>query len=64
MSEIAGYQISVTVNPNFIRPDEVKAVVGCNDKLRSIVGDFDITPVRETLEWMYNDSKNSMSSSS
>ena len=64
MSEIAGYQISVTVNPNFIRPDEVKAVVGCNDKLRSIVGDFDITPVRETLEWMYNVSKNSMSSSS
>ncbi|MGI9316419.1 MAG: GDP-mannose 4,6-dehydratase [bacterium] len=59
LSDIAGYQIQVSVNPDFVRADEVKAVVGCNDKLHSIVGDFDIIPIRETLEWMYDDFKNS-----
>jgi UDP-glucose 4-epimerase len=59
LSDIAGYEIDVTVNPDFVRADEVKVVVGCNDKLRSIVGDFDIIPTRETLAWMYDDFKNS-----
>ena len=53
MADIAGYTIDVKVNPTFVRENEIKVLRGDNRKLKSTVGEIDIIPLRETLEWMY-----------
>ncbi|ARN74948.1 NAD-dependent epimerase/dehydratase family protein [Oceanicoccus sagamiensis] len=53
MRDIAGYSIKVEVNPAFVRDNEVKQLVGCNDKLKATVGNYSPIPLRQTLEWMY-----------
>lgn len=53
MSEIAGYKIDVKINPDFVRSDEVKVLMGARSKLESIVGPIDDIPFRDTLQWMY-----------
>lgn len=52
MESIAGYEIDVRVNPAFVRKSEVKTLVGSPDKLQSLVGDFGIIPLEDTLRWM------------
>ena len=54
MNEIAGYEIEVSVNPAFVRPNEIKRLVGSSTKLEAIIGDISLRPFRETLEMMYN----------
>jgi nucleoside-diphosphate-sugar epimerase len=54
MNEIAGYEIEVLVNPAFVRPNEIKRLVGCSVKLETLIGDIPLRPFRETLEMMYN----------
>lgn len=54
MSEIAGYEIEVRVNPAFVRANEVKRLQGNSRKLRRQVGEYEATPLRETLRWMYS----------
>lgn len=49
---IAGYDIEVKVNPAFVRPNEVRSLIGCADRLRSLIGDWDTPSLAETLEWM------------
>ncbi len=56
MAEIAGYEIAVRVNPNFVRKNEVSKIVGSDAKLRRVVGDSKRIPLVETLRWMYNTS--------
>ncbi len=53
MNEMAGYEIQVTVNPAFARANEVKRLVGSNERLRSVIGDVKPIPLTETLRWMY-----------
>ena len=53
LAEIAGYAITVRVNPTFVRPDEVKESIGDNGNLRSVIGDMPTIPLKQTLEWMY-----------
>lgn len=54
MSEIAGYEIEVRVNPAFVRASEVKRLLGDVGKLQRTIGDFDAIPLCETLRWMYS----------
>ncbi|WP_420476071.1 NAD-dependent epimerase/dehydratase family protein [Noviherbaspirillum sp. ST9] len=54
MQTIAGYDIDVRVNPAFVRQSEVKTLVGSPDKLRSLVANLQVTPLEETLRWMYS----------
>jgi nucleoside-diphosphate-sugar epimerase len=54
MNEIAGYEIEVSVNPAFVRPNEIKRLVGSSIKLEKLIGEIEPIPFRETLEMMYN----------
>lgn len=54
MNEIAGYEIEVSVNPAFVRPNEIKRLVGSSTKLEALIGDIPLRPFRDTLETMYN----------
>ena len=51
-SEIAGYQIDVTVNPAFMRANEVKILQGSCAALENVIGPLDMPPFAETLRWM------------
>ncbi|MGW8390353.1 GDP-mannose 4,6-dehydratase [Pseudoduganella sp. HUAS MS19] len=53
MAEIAGYRINVSVNPAFVRSNEVTRLVGSNLKLQAAIGPLAQRPLAETLRWMY-----------
>jgi Nucleoside-diphosphate-sugar epimerases len=53
-SEIAGYEIEVKINPEFVRPNEIKQLFGDNSRLLSITGFRPSTPLKKTLLDMYN----------
>lgn len=55
MAGIAGYKIGVHVNPDFVRANEVKRLVGSNARLRGLTGHAATIPLEETLRWMYCD---------
>ncbi|AMA46806.1 GDP-mannose 4,6-dehydratase [Pseudomonas alabamensis] len=50
--QITGHQIEVTVNPAFVRANEVKTLTGDNTRLRGLVPDWSTPPLRDTLAWM------------
>ncbi len=53
MCEIAGYEIEVRVNPEFVRPNEVRRLVGDNSRLLQRCPELTPIAMSETLEWMY-----------
>ena len=58
LSRIAGYVIDVTIDPRFVRHNEVKRLSGSRDKLRRAVGELPVTPLDETLRWMVEAMRN------
>jgi len=52
LARIAGYVIDVTIDPRFVRHNEVKRLSGSRDKLRRAVGELPVTPLDDTLRWM------------
>ncbi|MBR8343010.1 NAD-dependent epimerase/dehydratase family protein [Burkholderia ambifaria] len=52
LSRIAGYVIDVTIDPRFVRHNEVKRLSGSRDKLRRAAGELPVTPLDDTLRWM------------
>lgn len=53
MEKVAGYQIKVEINPDFVRENEIKRLVGNNDLLHSVIGQQAYPVIEETLRWMY-----------
>lgn len=53
MTEVSGHNIETKVNPAFVRANEVKRLVGSEDKLSSIIGIRNKHTLLETLRWMY-----------
>ncbi len=49
---ITGHQLQITVNPAFVRANEVKTLCGDAGKLRSIIGEWRSPPLEDTLRWM------------
>lgn len=53
-SEITGHEIEIRINPEFVRKNEVRTLSGDNDLLKTLIGDWEVPPIRETLRWMLN----------
>lgn len=51
-SAITGHAPRITVNPRFVRPNEVKTLVGSPTKIESHVGPLPEFTIEETLRWM------------
>lgn len=52
VSSLTGHDISVSVNPLYVRDGEIPKLVGDATKLKSVVNFSEFTPLNETLEWM------------
>jgi nucleoside-diphosphate-sugar epimerase len=52
LTEIAGYDIDVQVNPEFVRENEVKKLLGDRSKLDNLFPSGELIQLRSTLEWM------------
>lgn len=53
MSDVAGYEIEVRVNPAFVRKNEIPVLVGSPEKLESLIGPQSRHDFQNTLEAMY-----------
>jgi nucleoside-diphosphate-sugar epimerase len=50
--DITQHDIEVIVNPAFIRENEVKSLCGDVTKLKNLIPDWEVPPLKTTLEWM------------
>ncbi len=55
MEDIAGYSITVKINPEFVRKNEIQTLKGSNKKLTSFIGNNNNhNSIKNTLEKMYS----------
>ena len=52
LNNLAGYEMQVSVNPDFVRSDEIKTLYGSSALLESTVGSYRQYLLNDTLEWM------------
>lgn len=50
--EITEHKMEVRVNPDFVRANEIKTLVGSVEKLESVIGTVFNIPLRQTFQWM------------
>jgi nucleoside-diphosphate-sugar epimerase len=53
LTEISGHRISVTVNPRFVRSNDVPVLGGDASRLHAALPEWSPHPLRQTLTWMY-----------
>lgn len=51
---LTGHELEIRVNPAFVRPNEVRVLLGDNARLKALIGEWECPPLRETLAWMLN----------
>jgi nucleoside-diphosphate-sugar epimerase len=47
-----GHHLEVRVNPAFVRPNEVRVLLGNNERLLELIGEWEVPPLERTLAWM------------
>ena len=52
LNTLAGYDIEITTNPDFVRTDEIKTLYGSPKLLESTVGSYRNYALQDTLAWM------------
>ncbi len=52
---LTGHRINIEVNPAFVRANEVKTLSGDASLLKSLVTDWQMIPLEDTLRWMLTD---------
>jgi nucleoside-diphosphate-sugar epimerase len=52
VERLSGHRMAVTVNPAFVRANEVKSLRGSRARLESTIGALAMPPFEETLGWM------------
>lgn len=52
LERISGHSLTVDVNPDYVRSNEIKRLRGSNAKLLATVGDIAPRPLEDTLRWM------------
>lgn len=52
LNRLAGYEIEVSTNPAFVRPDEIKILYGSPQRLESTIGNYRQFTLQDTLAWM------------
>lgn len=57
LAKIAGYTIDVTLDPRFVRANEVRQLVGSHAKLDAAIGPMTRVRLEDTLRWMYEDAR-------
>lgn len=50
--QLTGHRLEIKVNPSFVRANEIRILGGSPDRLRSLIGDWQVPPLEETLRWM------------
>lgn len=57
MNQLAGYEMDVKVNPEFVRKNEIKDLSGSTIKLNGIIKPHFKYDIDSTLKWMYEGNK-------
>lgn len=52
LEQLCGFRPEVRVNPAFVRPNEVRRLVGNPSRLRAVIGPWSGVSLRDTLAWM------------
>ena len=52
LNELAGYDIQVSINPDFMRRDEIKTLYGSPALLEAAIGNYRKYTLTDTLAWM------------
>jgi nucleoside-diphosphate-sugar epimerase len=52
LQELTGHELDVRVNPDFVRPDEVRRLCGDPARLEACLGNVRHHPLEDTLKWM------------
>ncbi len=55
IENLSGIRFNISVNENFVRADEIRKLFGDPAKLESVIGQVDMPPLRDTLEWMLSE---------
>ena len=54
LEDISGHRLQVRVNPQFVRANDVRRLVGDPQRLEAAIGSVATRPLEETLAWMYS----------
>ena len=52
IEEISDHKMRIAVNPAFVRKNDVHTLYGDNARLSDTIGQLDMPPLRQTLQWM------------
>lgn len=52
MESISGHRMEIQINSAFVRPNEVRSLVGNNQKLFDLIGETPVFKFEDTLRWM------------